>query len=109
MACLVARRPRRFALWPAPGVMAGISDSEKLERAAALVRDDAEIGGLMQMLALALHSKGLSAADIDGVCSRRRGTDEPSGSAGWTGWLEDWLTETGCWLRQPGVWDGVSE
>ena len=86
-----------------------MSDSEKMAKAASMLHDDSEIGGLVQLLAMALHSKGLSAADIDGVCSRERRWGElKKGDAGWAGWLEGWMTETGCWLRQPGVWDGVS-
>lgn len=86
-----------------------MSDSEKMAKAASILREDSEVGGLVQLLAMALHSKGLSAADIDGVCKRERRWELKKGEMSWAGWVEDWMTESACWLRQPGVWDGVSK
>lgn len=74
----------------------------QVARAAGLLREDSELGGLVQFLVAYLQFKGLSLADIDADSCAAAARDA-GGRFTWAGW---WA-ETFCWLHQPGVLDLV--
>lgn len=85
-------------------LMAASPDDEKMARAWAIFSEDSELGGLVQLLAGLLHTKGLSVYDLEGHCKRKSSKSEP----GSTDWIVNWWHETTCLLQQPGVFDSVS-
>ena len=93
----------------ADGAQAGAGEDGRVARALEIVSADAELGGLVQLLAAALQLRGMSVTDLeDGRCrgARARGHQQ-SGPRGWAGWIVDWASELYCWLQQPGVFDSV--